>query len=163
MKKIVSCLALAFVVGCSSTSRLIENDIAVAELNNGSETSQSNVSIYLHNEGTKKASVRFETRYKSDPNKVHRLYIFDEDVPALKTLLIKVQNDQLKVEDMLKPVNFGRDKGVFGQTNANNKKYVRINTFEGAYLFPESSIPNLISILNQLQEASEIQTNKALN
>jgi len=161
MKKIFSCLALVLLVGCSSTSRIIESDITVAELSNGSEVSQSKVSIYLNNEGTERASVRFEARYKSDPKRVHRLYIFDEDVPALKSLLMKVQNDELTVDDMLKPVNFGRDKGIFGQTKAENKEYIRINTVEGAYLFPESSIPNLIAILSQLQEASKIKTNKA--
>jgi hypothetical protein len=88
------------------------------------------------------------------------LYIFDEDVPALKSLLAKVQNNQLTADDMLNPVNFGRDKGIFGQTKTGDKEYVRINTVEGSYLFPESSIPNLITILTQLQEASKIKTNK---
>jgi uncharacterized protein YcfL len=160
MKKIVCCLAFSLLVGCSATSRTIESDITVAELNNGTELSQSKVSVYINNEGTDRASIRFETQYKSDPKKVHRLYIFDEDVPAIKSLLVKVQNDQLTVDDMLKPVNFGRDKGIFGQTKTGNKEYVMINTVEGYYLFPESSIPNLITILSQLQEASKIKNNK---
>lgn len=159
MKKIVCCLAFAVLVGCSATSRTIESDMMVAELNNGTELSQSKVSVYLNNEGTDRASVRFETQYKSDPKRVHRLYIFDEDVPALKSLLVKVQNDEITVDDMLKPINFGRDTGIFGQTKTDNKEYVRISTVEGSYLFPESSIPSLIAILNQLQDASKTKTN----
>jgi hypothetical protein len=37
MKKIVCCLAFASLVGCAATSRTIETDIKVAELNNGIE------------------------------------------------------------------------------------------------------------------------------
>ncbi|KZN57986.1 hypothetical protein N473_26540 [Pseudoalteromonas luteoviolacea CPMOR-1] len=160
MKKLVCYLAVALIVGCSSTSRMIDSNIDVAELNNGTELSQSKVTIYLNNEGTDRASVRFETRYQSEPNRVHRLYIFDEDVPALKLLLTKVLKDELTVQDMLEPVSFGRDKGMFGQTKAGDKEYVRINTVEGSYLFPESSIPNLINVLNQLQDAAKRKTNK---
>ncbi|MBN23669.1 MAG: hypothetical protein CL578_01290 [Alteromonadaceae bacterium] len=155
MKKIMFCLAVLLVVGCASTSRPIDNKINVAELIGGVESSQSNVTVYLNNEGTDRASVRFETRYNSAPKRIHKLYIFDEDAPKLKELLTKFQKNELTVDDMLTPLNFGRDKGIFGETKADGKRYVRINTVEGSYLFTESSTSNLIGILEQLQRAGK--------
>ena len=159
MKKFACYLAVAMLVGCASTSRIIDTDLNVAELTNGVEVSQTKVSVYLNNEGTDRASVRFETQYKSEPNRIHRLYVFDEDVPALKLLLTKVMKDELTVDDMSAPVSFGRDQGIFGQTKVAGQDYVRINTVEGSYLFPESSIPNLIDVLEQLQKAAITKNN----
>ncbi|QSX36540.1 hypothetical protein [Shewanella sedimentimangrovi] len=156
MKKIIMALAFALTVGCSSTYRVIESDINTAEISNGIESSQSSVAIYLHNEGTESASIRFETRYKSNPKQVHRLYVFDQDVPKLKEMLAKFQEQKLTVEDMSNPLSFGHDKGIFGETRADGKRYVRILTVEGAYLFPESSIPSLINVLTKLELAAKI-------
>jgi hypothetical protein len=151
MRLIICCLAIVLTVGCASTSRVLDNDLKVAEITNGQETSQSNVGVYLNNEGTDRVSIRFKTQYLSAPKKIHRLYIFNEDVPELKRVIGHVQNNTLSLEDMIKPFNFGRDKGMVRQMKTKSGNYLTITTIEGAYKFPVSSLPSLLAILAELK------------
>jgi hypothetical protein len=154
MKLLVLLSILIMSFPCIAASKNIASEISSIDMDvSGNEVSKENIKVYLNNEGKPKASMRFEVSYSSAPKNIHNLYIWGENVPALKDRLLRISEGALTPREIFKVVKFGRDEGMVNPIEKNEKKYVQIQTVTGAFLFHVEDIPKLISLLETLEKA----------
>ena len=155
--KYVAYLAFAiFMSGCSTVPpKILDTDIYTVEVSkDGNEVSRSKVTVYLNNEGTDRASVRFEASFYQSPSHINRLYIWDENVPVLRDVLKRAANNSIRLDDISKPYDFGVHKGAVKPIKTAAGQYITVLTQEGIFVFPISEIPEILAVLDSLEQAA---------
>ncbi len=142
-------LIFAFIIsGCTTTPpKILDSDIHAVKLSeDGQET--SNVKIYLYDEGTAWASVRFEVSFISSPRITNYLYIKNNIIPELRSVFQRLGSNAT-------PAKYEVDKGKITLFKDNTEQHVVVFTSYDILVFPVSEVPKIIAILDRLEQAAK--------